>query len=348
MTTATLRDVAKLAGVSLGTASQALNNRPHVLPETRAKVLGAATTLGYTFRNSKALNGQASVKLSVIGMLTKDTGMPVEVNPFFSHVQYGVESECRAHNISLMYANVEEDDSNHPVQWPRMVTDRHVDGLIVVGANIEELVGGIMRKLDKPIVLIDSYAPHYAFDSVLMNNAGGVEAAVNHLMQQGHRDIGLVGWNPASPPDIHERRDGYVRALRAAGIERTFIEPCRMTRPDGYAAAHRLLGRAPEVTAIVATNDDTAIGVMNAVKDRRLNVPRDISIVGFDDIDLASEIQPALTTVHVYKAWLGRLGVQHLISRAEHPDQPQITTVVATRLIERESVAPPKHANARR
>jgi LacI family transcriptional regulator len=321
-----------------------LNNRPNVLPETRAKVLDAANTLGYTVRGIKSLNGHTSVELSVIGMLTKkDTGMPIEINPFFSHVQYGVESECRAHNISLMYANVEVDDSNHPVQWPRMVTDRHVDGLILVGANIEELVGGIVRKLDKPIVLIDSYAPQYAFDSVLIDNAGGVESAVNHLMDQGHRDIGLVGWNPASPPDIHERRDGYLRALRARGVERTYIEVCRMTRNDGYAAAHRLLGRAPEVTAIIAANDDTAIGVLNAARDRRLLVPRDLSLVGFDDIDLASEIQPALTTVHVYKAWLGRLGVQHLLRRAQHADLPKITTIVVTRLIERESVAKPRH-----
>lgn len=346
MSPATLRDVAKLAGVSLGTASQALNNRPHVLSETRERVLGAAASLSYPIKEVKGVksaktNGHGA-GLSVIGMLTKETGMPVEINPFFSHVQYGVESECRAHNISLMYANVEVDDSNHPVQWPRMVTDQHVDGLIVVGANIEELVGGIVRKLNKSIVLIDSYAPQYTFDSVLMDNAGGVAAAVNHLIDQGHSEIGLVGWNPASPPDVHERRDGYVRALQARGIATTFIEPCRMTRTDGYAATHRLLGRAPAVTAIVATNDDTAIGVLNAARDRHLVVPRDLSVVGFDDIDLASEIQPALTTVHVYKAWLGRLGVQRLVERARYPDQPQLTTIVATRLIERETVALPQ------
>lgn len=339
--TATLRDVAKLAGVSLGTASLALNNRPNVLPETRARVVSAASTLGYVAKPPPA--AVRPKELAVIGMLTKETGMPAEINPFFSHVQYGVESECRARNISLMFANVEVDDSNHPVVWPRMVTDQHVDGLIVVGTNIETLVGGIMRKLNKPIVLIDSYAPRYAFDSVLIDNAGGMEAAVKHLIDAGHAAIGFIGWNPASPPDVHERRDGYERGLREFGIERTYIETSRMTREDGYAATHHLLARAPEVTAIIATNDDTAIGVVNAARDRGLIVPRDLSIVGFDDIDLASEIHPALTTVHVYKDWLGRLGVQHLASRAEHPDQPQISTIVATRLIERETVAPPKH-----
>ncbi len=342
-TNTTLRDVARLAGVSLGTASQALNNRANVLPETRARVLGAASSLGYSVRG-----GDRSVQvepLTVIGMLTKDTGMPVEINPFFSHVQYGVESECRARNISLMYANIEMDDSNHPIVWPRMISDRHVDGLILVGANIDGLVGGLNRILNKPIVLVDSYVTSdiggKVFDSVLMDNAPGVQAATNRLLDLGHCHIGLIGWNTASPPDICERRDGYLQALRSRAISDSYIEEGKMSRHEGYLATHRLLRRAPQITAIVATNDDTAIGVMHAVHDIGLQVPHDLSIVGFDDIDLASEVKPALSTVHVHKTWLGKLGVQFLVARAQNPSQPQLTLTVATKYIERESVARP-------
>lgn len=341
---ATLRDVAKLAGVSLGTASLALNNRPNVLPETRAKVISAATTLGYatkapTFRNGEHTSASA---ISVIGMLTKDTGMPMEINPFFSYIQYGVESECRAHNISLMYANVEVDDSNHPTSWPRMIDDRHVDGLILVGTFIDDAVGRLKRKLNKPILLLDSYAPSYAFDSVLIDNAGGIRSAMNHLLDLGHKHIGLIGWNPASPPDVHERRDGYLQALQAHQIEDTYIEACHMSRQAGYLATQRLLKRAPSVTAIVVTNDDTAIGVLNAAQDMGLRVPDDLSITGFDDIDLSGEVKPALTTVRVHKTWLGKFAVQCLLRRALHPDQPQISMIVATQLIERESTARPR------
>ena len=342
---ATLRDVARLAGVSLGTASHALNNRNNVLPETRARVLDAATTLGYSSKEPTMTNGRAH-GLAVIGMLTKDTGMPAETNPFFSHVQYGVESECRVHNISLMYANVEVDDSNRPMNWPRMIDDRHVDGLIVVGTFIEDAVGGMKRRLNKPIVLIDSYAPSFAFDSVLIDNATGVRSAVKHLLDHGHTHIGLIGWNPASPPDIHERRDGYLQALRNCGITHTYIEESKMNRHDGYVAAHRLLKRAPQVTAIMVTNDDTAIGVMNAAQDMGMRVPHDLSIIGFDNIDLTAEVKPALTTVHVHKTWLGKLAVQRLIERASHSDQPQLSVTVATQLIERESVARPHAAHA--
>lgn len=101
----------------------------------------------------------------------------------------------------------------------------------------------------------------------------------------------------------------------------------------------RLLKQRPEIRAYFACNDDSAIGVMNAARDVGLEVPRDVSIIGFDDIDLAAEIKPALTTVHVPKQWLGKLGVQRLIERAQHIDQPSLSITVATHLIERETVA---------
>jgi DNA-binding LacI/PurR family transcriptional regulator len=336
----------------LGTASQALNNRTNVLPETRARVLDAATTLGYAVRPRRLAKAGTTERalqpepiVAVIGMLTKhDLGMPVEINPFFSHVQLGVEAECRARHISLMYANVDVDESNHPITWPRMVSDGAVAGLILVGTFIEDAVGGLNRLLNKPIVLVDSYAPNLPFDNVEIDNVRGALLAVEHLIVHGHRHIGLIGWQPACSPDIHERHVGYLKALAAHGIAQqpSYIEVGRMHRREGYAATRALLRRAPEVTAIFATNDDTAIGVMSAALDLGRRVPQDLSVVGFDNIDLAAEVKPALTTIHVHKSWLGRLGVQQLINRIQTPDQPQLSTVVSTRLIERESVAPPR------
>lgn len=337
MPSATLRDVAKLAGVSLGTASHALNNRASVLPETRERVLQAAISLGY---KPKEGNGKTH-SLAVIGMLTKhDFGLPVDINPFFSHIQLGVESECRARDISLMYANIEVDASNHPMVWPRMVTDGHVDGLIVVGAYIDELVDGLKRKLNKPIVLVDSYAPAYGFDSVLIDNSAGARAAALHLLACGHRHIALIGSNLQSPPDILDRRFSFIEAVRSHGAN-VHIEDTRLSRDECYAAALRLLKQKPQITAFFACNDDSAIGVVNAARDFGLDVPRDVSIIGFDDIDLAAEIKPALTTVHVPKLWLGKLGVQRLVDRAQHSDQPPLTITVSTHLVERESVARP-------
>ena len=336
----TLRDVAKLANVSLGTASQALNNRPQVAPGTRARVIDAARILGYPLKETTV----NSTELKVIGLLTKhDFDLPVEINPFYSHIQAGVESECRKRQISLMYANVEVDPSNHPVMWPAMISEQHIDGLILAGTFIEETVDLFQRRIDVPIVLVDSYAPNLPFDSVVIDNTPAAMTAVKYLIAQGHRKIGLIGWNEQSPPSIHERKRGYSRALDEHGIRDVIIQPSEIkVREDGRKALHQLLDRRPDVTAVFACNDLVALGVLSAAREMNLDVPGDLSVVGFDDIDLAREITPALTTIHVHKTWLGAISVTQLIERATTPEQPKLTITLSTELIVRDSVCPPR------
>lgn len=335
-----LRDVAQLAGVSIGTASQALNNRPNVAPETRARVLDAARTLGYPIPEGADNVNVRSLK--VIGLVTKhDLGFPVEINPFYSHIQAGVESECLKRQISLMYANVEVDLSNHPVIWPAMISEQHIDGLILAGTFIEETVDLFQRRIDAPIVLVDSYAPNLPFDSVVIDNALAATTAVEYLIGQGHSQIGLIGWNEQSPPSVQERKIGYCRALERHGIKETMIQPSGLNREEGLEALQRLRSRHPDVTAVFACNDLSALGVLGAAKEMGLNVPHDLSVMGFDNIDLAGEITPALTTIHVYKTWLGAISVRQLIERAQNPDQPKLTIALSTQLIVRQSVCPP-------
>lgn len=313
----TLHDVAKFAGVSIGTASQALNNRPSVAQDTRVRVLDAARTLGYPFKETD--NGTGENPLSIIGLLTKhDYGFPFEVNAFYSYIQAGVENECRRHNMSLMFSNIEVDPSNHPVVWPAMITEQRIDGLILAGTFIENTIGLLGQRVDIPIVLVDSYAPNLPFDSVVIENITGATTAVNHLVAQGHTRIGVIGWTKNSPPSIDERYMGYNRALEAHNISTRYVEESGLNREEGYRAAAQLLQRAPEITAIFACNDLTAIGAIHAARDMKLTVPNDLSIIGFDNIDLAKEITPALTTIHVYKTWLlsvrsfsGRVGRMH-------------------------------------
>ena len=335
----TLQEVAKLAGVSIGTASQALNNRPNVAQETRARVLDAAQTLGYAIKETDSGDAHS---LSVIGLLTKhDYGRPFEVNAFYSHIQAGVENECRKRNLSLMYANIEVDPSNHPVMWPAMINEQRVDGLILAGTFIEDTVGSLGRKIDIPIILVDSYAPSLPFDSIVIDNVPGAMTAVNYLIAQGHTRVGLLGWNQQSPPSICERYEGYHRALHNRGIQEFYVEESGLHQEESYPALKQLLRRAPEITAIFACNDLAAIGAVHAARDMGLNVPGDLSIIGFDNIDMAKEITPALTTMHVYKTWLGTFSVRQLIARAISPEQPKTTTVLVTDLVVRESVGPP-------
>jgi DNA-binding LacI/PurR family transcriptional regulator len=340
----TLRDVANLAGVSIGTASQALNNRPNVAPETRARVIDAARTLGY--RKEPIVEVRQS-ELEILGLITKhDLGEPHEANPFYSYIEAGVESECARQQISLMYATVEVDPSNHPVAWPTMISEQHMDGLILAGTFIEQTVDLFQRRTDVPIVLVDSYAPNLPFDSVVIDNTPAAMTAIEYLIENGHTRIGLIGWNEQSPPSVQERQIGYRQALQKHDIERAYVQPSGLNREQGAEALRRLLGRHPQVTAVFACNDLSALGVLSGAREMGLDVPRDLSVIGFDNIAMAQEIIPPLTTIHVHKTWLGALSVRRLLERAREPAQPKVTIALSTELVVRGSVASPARRGA--
>jgi LacI family transcriptional regulator len=349
--TITLRDVAVLAGVSMGTASQALNNRPHVALETRTRVLEAAQSLGYTPVRAATFVHQA---LSVVGMIVKhDAGEPFAVNPFYSYIQAGIEQECQRNQLSLMVANIEVDRRSRPVSWPPMMLDRHIDGILIVGAFVEDTIHQIRQHSDMPIVLVDGYAAGNLFDSVIIDNANGAYVAVRYLIERGHSRIGLVGTAPDAYPSLRERRTGYIRALKRSGIRKPYFADFSVarngqTRENGYDATRELLNRAPEITALLASNDQVAVGALNAVRDMGREVPGDVSIIGFDDQDISHQVSPALTTVRVHKTWLGQMAVETLRRRAEQPDRPITTLAVSTELVIRASVRPLERSLANR
>jgi DNA-binding LacI/PurR family transcriptional regulator len=339
-----LNDVARLAGVSLGTASQALNQRSNVSEETRARVLEAALGLGYLKEVVKTLQTQA---ISVVGMLTKhDINLQTTVNAFYSQVQAGVEQACRDYGLSLMVSAIEVDRQNRPVMLPTMIKEQHPDGLLFVGTFLDDTIASIYKDLDIPIVLIDSYAPHLPYDSVVTDNRQGTLLAVNHLVEQGHTCIGLIGSFENSAPSILERRAAYLEAVRLHSLK-PYVEDSDLLKATGYASTKRLLEHSPEVTAIFACNDEVATGVLQAARELGRSVPNNLSVIGFDNVDYAAELYPPLTTVHVHKTWMGRLGVRMLVERTKHLDQPQMTCSLATKLVLRDSVSSNHVASSR-
>lgn len=332
----TLKEIAEIAGVSVGTASAALNDRPTVSPETRARVMDVAVSLGYALKLKPRQPNDA--KIGVIGLLIKhDLGLVWDTNPFYSRIQLGVTNTCQRHNISLMVANIEVDASNHPMQWPAMINQQQIDGLIMAGAFIDDTIQMARRKSELPIVLVDSYAPNLRCDSIVTDNAGGAHKAVRYLIENGHTRIGLAGWNPLSPPSIHQRKQGYLEAVSECGLE-PFIVETELSRLGGQAAVQELLGRSRQVTALFCCNDETAIGALSTIREMGLKIPQDVSVIGFDNIDLAGETTPPLTTIHVHKSWMGSLGVQALTERVRNPEQPKITTIISTDLVIRDTV----------
>lgn len=333
----TIQDIARESGFSLGTVSQALRNMPGVSAETRARVIEVAQALGYQRQIRVATPTHHQV--STVGLLMKrNAGTSMKINPFYSYVLAGTERECQRQNLSLMYANMEVDDENQALDWPPMLENEQVDGILVVGAFLKDTITRIGEQSNKIIVLVDAYAPFQRFDSIVSDNLNGAYQAVSYLIEQGHTKIGLVGSTPHAYPSIRERRKGYTRALKEYGIRDTYIKDSPLTRDAVYESTLHLLRNHPEVTAIFACNDEVAAAAMSAANELGLSIPEDISIVGFDDIDLAQEITPTLTTIHVDKTLMGVLAVRHLLDRAENPERTSITTVVGTQLIIRESV----------
>lgn len=333
----TLRDIAQQADVALSTVSQVLNNKPGVSADLRKHVLSVASEMGY--RQKITVDAPLNARLEVVGILTKrSNGERLEVNPFYSYVLAGAERECQRHNISLMYANVEVDETNRALSLPAMLLDQRVDGVIVVGAFLEETILDISRRSGQNIILVDAYTSgQSAFDSVLIDNYNGAKNAVEYLIAQGHEHIGLIGSNPKSYPSIYERREGYLSALRRHNLP-DYVEESLLDRGDAIQATMRLMSRAPHLTAIFGCNDNVAIGAMNALHHLGKRVPEDISILGFDDIDLAQEMTPTLTSVHVDKVLMGAMAMRMLRDRAESPDRAVVKTTITTQLMLRESV----------
>ncbi|MBE2272301.1 MAG: LacI family DNA-binding transcriptional regulator [Anaerolinea sp.] len=339
----TLRDVAERAGVSLGTASNVLNNRDNVSDEARAKVVEAATALGY--RMQVRVSAATRHSLSVVGAIGKiDDGQTMMINPFYSYVLAGIEWECQRNNLSLMLANIMVDNLNRPPTLPPMLLDNHVDGVLLVGTFLEDTIQLVGKRFEKPVVLIDAYAPGSHFDSVVTDNISGAYAAVKYLIKQGHQKIALVGSMPDSYPSIRERRKGYLRALKNHRISDVYIEDSPLNREGGFDATCNLLQHSPEITAIFACNDEVAYGAILAARQLGRDVPDDLSVIGFDDIDLARQMSPALTTVRVDKRLMGTLAVQYLVARAENPGNSALTTLISTQIVVRDSV---KALNAR-
>lgn len=344
---ARLADVARRSQVSLTTVSLVLREKPGIRPETRERVLAAAQALGYqshSYSQSPILprNGERdrqSTTFRTLGVLLKATSNQVAgFNHFYSYVVAGIEEECRRKRINLLYATLRVDENNMPVDLPMVLTEQEVEGLLLVGAFLDETLQRVLVAQSVPVVLVDAYSD-FSYDSVVSDNLKGAHNAITHLIQAGHRHIGIIGSRPNSYPSIRERRDGYLSALQAHGIQETYFGDCALDSDEAERAAHDLLQSHPHITALFGSNDDMAIAAMRSAQALGKRVPEDLSIIGFDDIDLAPHMQPALTTMRVDKVGMGRMAVQLLRNRSQHPDAERVTALIMPRLIERHSVA---------
>lgn len=338
---ATLRDIANHAGVSLTTVSQALNHKGAISEGTRSKVVAAAEHIGYQQRVLLAPSLKA--RLSKLTMLTKRDPDEKTSNPFHFYVMKGIEDQCRRLGLELRFSSIAVDENSRVLELPTQASLRHTDGVLVVGAVVRDGKAFLEQLGGRPVVFINGYLYGASYDRVCIDNRSGAYDAAVYLLEQGHTQIGFVGGGEEAHPSINERREGYTKALEDAGLSAAPNIDSFVLTPDYAAQATKELLKAyPQTTALVGASDNVAIGIYRAAESLGLNVPRDLSVVGFDNLHGVKHLTPPLTTMHVDKEYLGATAVRHLYDSSAQPNRPNMTTLIRPNLIVRHSVLPPR------
>ena len=343
-------DVARAAGVSRATVSFVINDsadmRVPISEETRQRVLKAVEELGYIpDTRAQALR---SGDTKTIGLIIPDIH-----NPHFWENAEGIEQEARKAGYHILFSSMEL-NMEYGADIFKDLSGRRIDGLILMGSFIDQseeakLTLAQLLKRRLPIVEIsDQPNQHHDIDCVHSNYRLATVEVMDHLISLHHQRIGVL--YGAEPPELAlDRFEPYKNCLQAAGLpfDPDLVAYCGSRLEDGYQAALRLLRRSPRPTAILAINDLMAIGVMRAAGDLGLSVPRDLSLVSFDDIPVSQYLVPRLTTASRDAVRLGQEAVRLVLERIQNPNQPRQTLHIPARLILREStgIAPTNGKN---
>jgi LacI family transcriptional regulator len=331
-----MADVARESGVSVTTVSLVLGDKPGIPGETRERVMTAARQLGYRVKSASMMNQANSVR-TVVMLVKMGPGEVPQANQFYAPVMAGIETACRQRQIDLIFSALTVDENNSPLNLPITLQKGSLDGILLVGAHVDDEFCRILSQLYKPVVLVDGYSDHDRFDSVVSDNIGGVRQSLEYLTRAGHRHIGFVGGWEGGYPSFSERRQGYLEYMRQNGLTCRLVDAHSELKSAAEATV-RLLEEMPMLTALVGCNDEIAVGAMHGITELGYRVGEDISVIGFDDISIAHNILPPLTTMQVDKLNMGRIAVQLLVNRSEIPDVGLMTMVLRPKLIERSSV----------
>ncbi|MBS3735648.1 LacI family DNA-binding transcriptional regulator [Candidatus Bipolaricaulota bacterium] len=287
---ATMKDVAKLADVSVTTVSHVINGTRYVSPELTGRVNRAIEELDY--HPDPLAQGLSKGESQTIALVVSDI-----VNPFFPQVARGVEDCVREHEFSLILSNTDE-NANQESQNISLLESKRVDGFVISptgggGENIQPLI-----EKDLPVVCIDRELPEVTVDQVFSDNREGGYKAIQHLIDRGHENIGII-LESTEIASFKHRLEGYKDALKDHGIEieEEYIKKSGLEVEGAYASTESLLSDHPEVTAIFSTNDLMTEGVLRYFKEHEVKCPEDIALVGFDDPEWAASFNPSITSI---------------------------------------------------
>ena len=337
-------DIAKEAGVSPSAVSMALNNKPGIGAEVRQKIISIAVDLGYKNISPArhTVNGNITIRLLKIakhGRIVNERH-----NPFITEYLEGIETETKKRKYKLEVSFYNKVPTEEIIASQK---EAAADGLIVLGTELNAHELGFFTGLKQPVVFIDTYFPLSVFDCVDMDNVDGVFKAVQYLYQSGHRNIGLVK-SSLDTRNFRMREYGFREAMEyfSLPVQEKFFPAVDPTfdgaTNDMEKYLHKILpGKSGIPGAFLCMNDIIAYGCMRAFRNHGLKIPRDISVIGFDDLPSSSMSEPPLTTIRVSTQRIGSRAVEKLSERIIlHSDEPPENTLISGHLVIRNSVRP--------
>ncbi|WP_373767574.1 substrate-binding domain-containing protein [Glaesserella sp.] len=327
---ATMKDIARIAGVSLSTVSHVVNGSRFVSEEITLRVNKVIAELNYT--PSFVARSLKMKETSTIGMLVTTSG-----NPFFSEVVRHVERYCEKHQYHLILVNTEGNNQTLAQHVERLLR-KQVDGLLLMCAEPQQDEPYIMNNLRLPMVVIDWWQQPLKADIIHENSELGGYLATKSLIDAGYREIAVIT-GELTKPLAEKRLSGYKRSLLENNLQirSEWIIESRFHYEGGLTAMEKLLALPHRPRAVFAMSDSIAIGAYQAIWRAGLRIPQDIAVIGYDNIELSQYLSPPLSTIHQPKARLAKLAVERLITRIRHPEQAVETVRLTPELIKRES-----------
>lgn len=326
---ASIKDVAARAGVSTATVSYVLNGTRGTKEQTRRRVLAAIEELGYA--QNQAARDLARGRSSLLGLVISDIR-----NPFFPEITAGFQDQALAHNMDALVVNTNY-DAARTLNSVRRLIGLQVPGVAILTSQIDPSVIDLLAERGVAAVYLDLGRVDRAISNIVIDYEHGIAAVLEYLTQLGHRRIGYIG-GPPHLPSAQRRKRAFQDSAARMNLDPELAIDSDFTVKGGYFAASRLLATGP-LSAIVAGNDLTAIGVLHRAYDGGLKVPADLSVVGFDDISISEYAQPSLTTVAVPRHEIGTVAFRALWAMMSDAALAGREYRVGTRLVVRQSAA---------
>ena len=331
----TLEEIAKLAGVSRSTVSRVINDQPNVRTPVRERVWQVIRETGY--QPHAAARSLVTRRTRIVGVIIPEAVTRLFTDPFFLQLLSGITQTCNSQGYQLMLS-LFNGPAGPEEMYRRVVGGGHLDGVVVASTRVDDPLIGRLMDDGVPVVMVGRH-PDERVCYVDVDNVAGARMAVDHLARLGHRRIGTIT-GPLNMPGASDRLAGYRQAMKAhrLPVDDELIVEGDFAEESGMAAARRLLSLP--VTAIFAASDIMAVGALKVIRETDQRVPRDVALVGFDDVPIAAALQPALTTVRQPIEQMGTMAASLLLSLLESPPEgrpPAQRLVLPAKLVVRES-----------